>query len=189
MGPSPPEDQTWTIWTWIAYWATGCITLGTWETGSSIIAVGLTWREAIPIIFVGNLCVATHMVLNGFIGAKLHIPFAIIVRSGFGYYFAYFAIVSRSILAMFWLGIQGSNGAQCPKVMISSIWPSYNDIPDHIGYESQGISTKGISSYFLFWINSAASSAHSGDSTTLAFHHQTHRCTSHSDCDCGLVST
>lgn len=92
------------------------------------------------------------MVLNGAIGASLHIPFAVIVRSGFGYYFAYFAIVSRSILAMFWLGIQGANGAKCLTVMLSSIWPSYNEIPDRIGYERQGISSQGMISYFLFWI-------------------------------------
>jgi len=35
--------------------------------------------------------------------------------------------------------------------MISSIWPSYNNIPDTIGQESQGISTQGMISYFLFW--------------------------------------
>lgn len=34
----------------MAYWATDTITLGTWETASSILAVGLTWREAIPIV-------------------------------------------------------------------------------------------------------------------------------------------
>lgn len=68
----------------------------------------MTWKEAIPIMVVGTFCVAVPMVLNGAIGAALHIPFSVIIRSGFGYYFAYFAIVSRSILAMFWLGIQVS---------------------------------------------------------------------------------
>lgn len=119
---------------------------------SSIIAVGLTWREAIPVMVVGTFCVAIPMVLNGAIGAALHIPFSVIIRSGFGYYFAYFAIISRSILAMFWLGIQGANGAQAMTIMISSIWPSYNNIPDTIGMASQGISTQGMISYFLFWI-------------------------------------
>lgn len=42
------------------------------------------------------------MVLNGAIGAKLHIPFSVAIRASFGYYFAYFCIVSRCILAMFW---------------------------------------------------------------------------------------
>ncbi|KAF2770450.1 uridine permease-like protein Fui1 [Teratosphaeria nubilosa] len=151
MDPTPPEDQTWTLWTWMAYWATDTINLGTWETASSIIAVGLTWREAIPIMVVGTFCVAVPMVLNGAIGAALHVPFSVIVRSGFGYYFAYFCIISRSILAMFWLGIQGANGALAIQVMISSIWPSFNKIPNHIA-RNQGITTEGMICYFLFWI-------------------------------------
>jgi NCS1 family nucleobase:cation symporter-1 len=87
------------------------------------------------------------MVLNGAIGAKLHIPFSVAVRAGFGYYFAYFCIVSRSILAMFWLGIQGASGAQCMTIMITAIWPSYANIADHIGIEKQGISTQGMIRY------------------------------------------
>lgn len=156
MDPVPPEDQTWTIWTWMAYWTTDLINLGTWETASSIIAVGLNWRDAIPILVVGTFCVAIPMVLNGAIGAHLHVPFSVAVRSGFGYYFAYFCIVSRCVLAIFWLGIQGANGAQAMTVMIASIWPSYweydyggskNTLP-----KSAGLSSQGMISYFLFWI-------------------------------------
>jgi NCS1 family nucleobase:cation symporter-1 len=83
------------------------------------------------------------MVLNGAIGAKLHIPFAVAIRASFGYYLAYFAIVSRCVLAMFWLGIQGANGAQCITIMIQSIWPSYGNIKNHIS-EGQGITTQGM---------------------------------------------
>ncbi|CAD6448259.1 cc93cd0c-e188-46c6-8af0-6f289de46d4f [Sclerotinia trifoliorum] len=151
MDPVKREDQTWTLWTWMAYWATDTINLGTWETASSILAVGLTWREAIPIMIVGTTCVAIPMVLNGAIGAKLHIPFSVAIRASFGYYFAYFCIISRSILAMFWLGIQGANGAECITVMILAIWPSYANVPNHIA-EGQGITTQGMISYFLFWI-------------------------------------
>jgi NCS1 family nucleobase:cation symporter-1 len=50
MDPVPVEQQTWTLWTWMAYWATDTINLGTWETASSILAVGLSWREAIPAV-------------------------------------------------------------------------------------------------------------------------------------------
>ena len=152
MDPVLPEDQTWTMWTWMGYWATDTINLGTWETASSIISVGLTWREAIPIMVVGTLCVAFPMVLNGAIGAALHIPYAVIVRSGFGYYFAYFCILSRCILAMFWLGIQGANGAQAMQIMIASIWPSFNRVPNSINQQQQGITTEGMIAYFLYWI-------------------------------------
>lgn len=151
MDPVKIENQTWTLWTWMAYWATDTINLGTWETASSILAVGLSWREAIPIIVVGTSCVAIPMVLNGAIGAKLHIPFSVAIRASFGYYLAYFCIVSRCVLAMFWLGIQGANGAQCITIMLTAIWPSYANIPNHIP-DDQGITTKGMISYFIFWI-------------------------------------
>ncbi|KAL6242152.1 hypothetical protein RBB50_011064 [Rhinocladiella similis] len=151
MDPIPPKYQTWTLFTWMAYWATDTINLGTWETASSVIAVGLNWRDAIPIMVVGTSCVAVPMVLNGAIGAKLHIPFSVIVRSSFGYYFAYFCIFSRCVLACFWLGIQGANGAQCITLMLTAIWPSYAHIKNHLP-DDAGITTQGMISYFLFWI-------------------------------------
>jgi hypothetical protein len=95
-------------------------------------------------IVVGTSCVAIPMVLNGAIGAKLHIPFSVAVRASFGYYLAYFCIVSRSILAMFWLGIQGANGAQCITIMLTAIWPSYANIPNTIDTAKQGIDSKGM---------------------------------------------
>jgi NCS1 family nucleobase:cation symporter-1 len=100
---------------------------------------------------VGTFCVAVPMVLNGAIGAKLHIPFSVVVRSSFGYYFGYFCIISRAILAMFWLGIQGANGAQCITIMLAAIWPSYNTMKNHLPADA-GITTNGMISYFLFWI-------------------------------------
>lgn len=151
MDPTPPEDQTWTFWSIMAYWATDAITLSTWETASGILSVGLSWREALPIMVVGTFCVAVPMVFNGAIGAKLHVPFSVITTGSFGYYLRYFCIISRAILAMFWLGIQGANGAQCITVMLRAIAPSYNNIPNHLP-ASAAIDTKGMCSYFLFWI-------------------------------------
>lgn len=83
-------------------------------------------RLTIAQMVVGTSCVAVPMVLNGAIGAKLHIPFSVVVRSSFGYYFGYFCIISRAILAMFWLGIQGANGAQCITIMLTASMSSYS---------------------------------------------------------------
>lgn len=60
--PTPLEDQTWTAKSMVAYWSTDTINLGTWETASGILAVGLSWREALPIMVVGTFCVAIPMV-------------------------------------------------------------------------------------------------------------------------------
>lgn len=45
----------------MAYWATDTINLGTWETASSVLAVGLTWREAIPIVSFFPSSLHKHM--------------------------------------------------------------------------------------------------------------------------------
>ena len=46
------------------------------------------------------------MVLNGTIGARLHIAFPVLNRSSFGFWLSYFSVISRVVLAMFWFGVQ-----------------------------------------------------------------------------------
>lgn len=43
---------------------------------------------------------------TGTIGARLHIPFPVLNRSSFGFWFSYFSVISRVVLSMFWFGIQ-----------------------------------------------------------------------------------
>ena len=145
MDPVPPKDQTWSVWTILAYWSSDLMNLSTWQTASSILAVGLSWREAIPIMVVGTSCVAIPMILNGAIGSRLHVPFSVITTGSFGYHLRYFAIISRCILAMFWMGIQGTNGAQCVTIMLRAWAPSYADIPNTLP-DSAGITTMGMCS-------------------------------------------
>ncbi|KAH7028930.1 permease for cytosine/purines, uracil, thiamine, allantoin-domain-containing protein [Microdochium trichocladiopsis] len=151
MDPVPPEKQTWDAWTWMGYWASDAINIGTWQAASSILAVGLSWRDAIAVVFVGTTCIAVPMVLNGAVGARLHVPFSVAVRAGFGYYLAYYCIVSRAVLAASWLGIQSVSGSQCVTIMLAAIWPSYRDIANTLP-TSAGIDTKGMLSYCLFWL-------------------------------------
>jgi hypothetical protein len=67
---------------------------------------------------VQNCCVtellnSQSFAANGTIGATLHIPFPVLNRSSFGFYFAYFSVISRVVLAMFWFGIQTYTGSEC----------------------------------------------------------------------------
>ena len=45
------------------------------------------------------------MVLNGAIGADLHVNFAVASRSSFGFYLSRVAVVIRMITALFWHGM------------------------------------------------------------------------------------
>ncbi len=107
-------------------------------------------REAVVCIIFGSLVCTVPLVLNGMIGARLHIPFPVAMRASFGWYFSRFAIVTRAITALFWHAIQTYTGSTAMTQIIRSIWPSYLDIPNHIP-ESVGITTQGMVSHLIFW--------------------------------------
>jgi NCS1 family nucleobase:cation symporter-1 len=93
---------------------------------------------------------AIPLVLNGLIGAKYHIPFPIVARASFGFYFARFAIIVRMITAVFWHGIQAWTGSLAMFQIIRSIWPSFLDIPNHLP-ASAGITTNQMIAHFVFF--------------------------------------
>ena len=70
-------------------------------------------RQALPAIAIGNTLLAGLTVLNGTVGARLHVPFPVLNRSSFGFWFSYFSVISRVVLSMFWFGIQTYSGSEC----------------------------------------------------------------------------
>ena len=103
-----------------------------WMAPASIIAVGLTWREAIYSIILGLSITAIPLVLNGAIGAHLHVPFPVAARSSFGFLFARFAVITRMITALFWHAIQTYTGStamtQILRAIVPAMKPGYSKI-------------------------------------------------------------
>ena len=58
MDPVLPENRTWTTWDYIAYWVSDATNAAVWQLASSMLAVGLSWRQALPAIAVGNIIIA-----------------------------------------------------------------------------------------------------------------------------------
>lgn len=134
-----------------AYWISDAFNAATWQFAGSIIAVGLTYREALAIVAISFFIMSFVIAGNGAVGAIYHVPFPVIARASWGFWGSYIAIISRLILAVFWFAIQNVNGGNAVRVMLGAIWPSYltllNGIP-----ESQGITTNGMVGYLIFWI-------------------------------------
>lgn len=108
-------------------------------------------RQALTAIAIGHIIIALVMVLNGTIGARLHIAFPVLNRSSFGFWFSYFSVISRAVLAMFWFGIQTYTGSGCVYQMLKAIWPATARIPNHLS-EDSGITTAHMMCYFLYWL-------------------------------------
>ena len=79
MDPVLPQDRTWTTWDYIAYWLSDATNAAVWQLASSMLAVGLSWRQALPAIAVGNTIIAVGFflsILNTFKKkTSLYLPF------------------------------------------------------------------------------------------------------------------
>lgn len=116
-----------------------------------MIAVGLTYKEALIIVAISFFIISFVIAGNGTVGAKYHIPFPVIARASWGFWGSYIPIVSRVILAVFWFAIQNINGGNAVRVMLGAIWPSYLTMHNGIPLD-QGITTNGMVAYLIFWV-------------------------------------
>ncbi|WVQ82454.1 hypothetical protein IAT38_004583 [Cryptococcus sp. DSM 104549] len=151
MDPSPMEHRRWGSWTFFTYWISDLINPGTWATVASFVTMGLTWWESCLAIFVGGFLVALVITANGYIGAKIHTPFAVTSRSVYGYWGSKFVVFSRMVIACFWLSINSWSGGVFVSLMIKAIWPQYARLHNSIP-ASQGATSADFLSFFLFWL-------------------------------------
>jgi NCS1 family nucleobase:cation symporter-1 len=149
--PIPPSKRTWNWGAYVAYWMADAWAVSNWEVASSMIAVGLSWKMAIGACVLGNTIMGLVITINGRMGATLHTPFPVLARMPFGYYFSYFVVVSRCVLAIVWLGVQTTTGGQCMTVLLTAIWPSFANIPNHIPLD-EGITTAGMCGFVLYFL-------------------------------------
>ncbi|KZM19089.1 uncharacterized protein EKO05_0010235 [Ascochyta rabiei] len=151
LDPVPRHNRKWGVTSFLAYWISDAFNAATWQFASSIIAIGLTWRESLAIVALAFFIISFVIALNGAIGVMYHAPFPVLARASWGFWGSYIAIVSRAILAVFWFAVQNMNGANAVKAMIAAIWPSFLTLHNGIP-ESQGIETNTMVSFFLFWL-------------------------------------
>ncbi|THC99113.1 hypothetical protein EYZ11_001434 [Aspergillus tanneri] len=151
LDPVPRDRRHWGPASFVAYWISDAFNAATWQFASSIMAVGLGWRESLGIVALSFFIISFVIAANGAVGAIYHIPFPVIARASWGFWGSYVAIVSRVILALFWFAIQNVNGGNAVRVMLGAIWPRFltlhNDLP-----EDEGITTTGMIGYLVFWL-------------------------------------
>lgn len=151
MDPVPAHARKWGVLSFLAYWVSDAFNIAGWEFAGSIIAGGLTWRDALGIVALAFIIISVVISMNGAIGAIYHSPFPVLARASWGFWGSYVAIVSRLILAVFWFAIQNVNGGNSVTNMIAAIWPSFQRIPNHIPAD-EGITTAGMVGYTVFFL-------------------------------------
>ena len=150
MDPILPVNRTWRTYNYVAYWFSDAFVVSIWQMASAFLASGLNWQQSLGAVALGFVLIAIPITLQGTMGARLNIPFPILVRGSFGMYLSYFCIISRSILAMFWFGISTATGGTLTVQCIRAIWPQFSSIQNTLP-ASANITTQGMIGYFVLY--------------------------------------
>src|SRR6266851_5282860 len=141
LAPVPLEKRTWGIYAYASLWVSMAVCIPTYMLASGLIAGGMSWRQAIFTILLGNAIVLIPMVLNAHAGTKYGIPFPVLVRASFGVKGANIPAVLRALVACGWFGIQTWIGGQAIYSMLRILWPA-----------SAGIGAGVWVCFFVFWL-------------------------------------
>lgn len=124
LAPVPPERRTWGLYNYASLWVAMSVCIPTYMLASGLIAGGMSWKQAIATILLGNVIVLIPMLLNAHAGAKYGIPFPVFVRASFGVRGANVPAVLRAIVACGWFGIQAWIGGQAIYSMLQILYPA-----------------------------------------------------------------
>ena len=128
LAPVPVERRIWGTYNYAALWIAMSVNIPTYLLASSMIAGGMSWREAIFTVFFGNMLVLIPMLLNAHAGAEYGIPFPVFARSAFGVLGANVPAMLRALVACGWFGIQTWIGGEAIYAMVVALAPAAKSV-------------------------------------------------------------
>src|ERR1051325_6701997 len=154
LAPVPPERRTWTTYNYAALWVSMAHCIPTYMLASGLIGAGMSWRQALLTILLGNSIVLVPILLNSHPGTKYGIPFPVFARASYGTVGSNLPALMRAIVACGWFGIQAWIGGQAFHTLIRVVWPGWQTLlGDKIASPAfiAGHTPTEYVSFLLFW--------------------------------------
>ena len=125
LAPVPPARRTWGTYNYAALWISMSVNIPTYLLASGMIAGGMSWKQALFTVFLGNVLVLIPMLLNAHAGAAYGIPFPVFARASFGVLGANVPAILRALVACGWFGIQTWIGGEAINAMLIALSPGW----------------------------------------------------------------
>jgi NCS1 family nucleobase:cation symporter-1 len=125
LAPVSPERRTWGTYNYAALWISMSVNIPTYLLASGMIAGGMSWKQALFTVFLGNVLVLIPMLLNAHAGTRYGIPFPVFARASFGVMGANVPAILRALVACGWFGIQTWIGGQAINAMLIALAPNW----------------------------------------------------------------
>lgn len=149
LAPTRVAERTWNLWHIASLWVGMSVCIPTYMLAASMIDAGMTWRQSLAAIVLGNAIVLVPMIISAHAGTRYGIPFPVFVRAAFGTSGAHVPSLLRSIVACGWFGIQTWVGGLAINALIGILWPAWRSIGS--GWTFMGYGAPEFLSFLLFW--------------------------------------
>jgi NCS1 family nucleobase:cation symporter-1 len=149
LAPVPAARRNWTTYNFAALWISMAHCIPTYMLAGGLVAVGMSWWQALFTIALGNVIVLVPILLNAHPGTRYGIPFPVLARASFGTAGANVPAIMRAIVACGWFGIQTYIGGEAVKTFLEAIWPAFAALGG--GATLFGLSLPSAITFMLFW--------------------------------------
>lgn len=126
--PTPVGERNWTWWHFATLWMGMVHNIFNFTWVGGLVAMGMSVWQALTVALIGNLVQTFVIGLNGRIGARFGIPFAVWARSAFGVFGANIVAVLRAVTAIGWFGVQSYLAATACNLLLSSVVPGWRSL-------------------------------------------------------------
>ncbi|KAI9802679.1 MAG: hypothetical protein M1825_002701 [Sarcosagium campestre] len=151
LKPVEPQRRQWGPWNFVGFWIADSFNINTWMISSTMIVNGLSWWQSWLCVWIGYSIAGCFICLTGRIGATYHISFPVVSRASFGTWGSLWPVFNRAAMACIWYGVQAWIGGTCVKLVIRSIWNSWETVPNSMP-ANNGTNTRDWVSFFIFWL-------------------------------------
>lgn len=150
LEPVPPERRTWNLWHIASLWVGMSVCIPTYMLAASMIGAGMTWRQSLFAILLGNAIVLVPLVINAHAGTRYGIPFPVFARASFGTRGAHVPSLLRSVVACGWFGIQTWIGGLAIHAILSILWDDWAALGGD--WRLMGNTLPVYLSFLAFWL-------------------------------------
>ncbi len=150
LAPTGIGRRTWNLWHIASLWVGMSVCIPTYMLAASMIDAGMSWRQSLLAIFLGNAIVLVPLVINAHAGTRYGIPFPVYARAAFGVRGAHIPSLLRSVVACGWFGIQTWIGGLAISALLAILWPSWRTLGGEWRFMGYGLPQ--YLGFVLFWV-------------------------------------
>ncbi|EXJ96161.1 hypothetical protein A1O1_01287 [Capronia coronata CBS 617.96] len=152
---TPPSQWTWAWYDFAAFWWSYGFSVGVWSVGSSMVALGLTWYEAIICVFISHTLGAIGIAYHSRTGARWHCGFPVECRVSWGMYASYFPVFVRLLVGCIWNAVNTLEGGYFTSIFLRCLFGhKWNNLTSSIP-ASADITVQELVGFILFVVITA----------------------------------